>query len=366
MRLIHRRSGYRPIVTRAQRLPRFDGVRLVVEPGLPASAADQAEDTIEKVLTDRTLDYRGVTLAPETTLQMPPRDDLATGAVTDAVEDTDAVIFVTESPRVLGKRVVAVEIDHERSAAVISSPALGLFPGRAMPRIVTAIVDRMMGGQADRLRRAHTWERSGDGATEFLFDRGILSHLRVVAGMVRGNRPWRLIPTLTGLTAAAAAAASFGVFFSTIWSMANALSPWRLGLIAVLSVVLTSTWLIVNNRLWEHGNDKSAWRIHMYNTVTACTVVSSAVVLYAGLFVATLVAAIAVIDSEYMAGTLGHPVGITNYMALAWLATSMGMFAGGIGSSADSFDDVLRATYGYRERMRRRTADEDRRRLNEG
>ena len=36
----------------------------------------------------------------------------------------------------------------------------------------------------------------------------------------------------------------------------------------------------------------------------------------------------------------------------------MGIFAGALGSSADSYDDVLRATYGYRERLRRQAAED--------
>lgn len=338
---------------------RFDALRIVAEPGLPAAVAGHCEGGIDRSLEERALQFRGVTVAHDTTLQMTPQDDLATGIAVDAVDESEAVVFVTESPRVLGKRVVSVEIDHERSAAVLSSPALGMLPGRSLVPTIAAIVDRMSGGPDvgnSSGRHGGIWEASGDGSTEFLFHRGLLSRSRVVLGMVRGNRPWRLIPTLTGLTAAAAAAASFGVFFSSIWAMANALSPWRLAAISVLSIVLASTWLIVNNRLWEHGGDKTAWRVHTYNTVTACTVVLSAVVLYVGLFLATFVASLFVIDSEFMASQLGHSVGLDSYVVLAWLATSMGMFAGGLGSSADSYDDVLRATYGYRERMRRQHA----------
>ena len=80
-------------------------------------------------------------------------------------------------------------------------------------------------------------------------------------------------------------------------------------------------------------------------------------VLYAGLFIATLIAAMTVIDETFLSSQLGFQAGLNNYLQLAWLATSMGIFAGALGSSADSHDDVLRATYGYRERLRRRASE---------
>ncbi len=126
---------------------------------------------------------------------------------------------------------------------------------------------------------------------------------------------------LTGMTAAAAAAASFGVFFSTIWSMANALSSWRLAAISVLALVLASVWLIVNNRLWERTSVTSTPRARLYNTATVCTVAFSWIVLYAFLFGATLVAAMIVIDESFLSSQLGFPAEFRSYVHLAWLAS---------------------------------------------
>jgi hypothetical protein len=58
---------------------------------------------------------------------------------------------------------------------------------------------------------------------------GLRGRLRLLAGMVLGNRPWRLIPHLSSATAAAAAA--YGLMTNHFWQMADALSPPRLALI---------------------------------------------------------------------------------------------------------------------------------------
>ncbi|WP_164473826.1 hypothetical protein [Gordonia insulae] len=337
---------------------RLDGVRIVTETGPPCAATERAEARVRQLVEDEGMRFRDTIVTEHTTLQMSPYDDLDAGLVSEPRDDLEAVVFVTEMPRVRGRQVVVAEVDHQRSAAVISVPSLGPLPGRALATCIAAIIARLRGrsnrGTGPTVGR---WvSDDGDGSTEYLVCGGAVSRARVVLGMVGGNRPWRLIPTLTGLTAAAAAAASFGIFFSSIWSMANSLSAWRLSAISLLSVALTTAWLIVNNKLWERRGDMSKWRARLFNTVTVCTVLFSSVVLYVGLFVATLVAALFVIDSSFMADQLGFPVNVGNYVLLAWLATSMGMFAGGLGSSADSYDDVLRATYGHRERKRRRRA----------
>ncbi|WP_419221882.1 hypothetical protein [Gordonia sp. CPCC 206044] len=300
----------------------------------------------------------------EFALHATPRDDLDAGAAGSSYADDEVVVFVTEMPRACDGGVTVVEIDRRHRAAVVSMPALGLWPRRGLVIVLTEIMRAL--SQDDPLRsgsRRRRWTRTHSGRTDSLRATGATNRLRLIAGMVLGNRPWRLIPTLTGLTAAAAAAASFGVFFSSIWSMANALSPVRLVAISILSMLLASMWLIVNNRLWERTTELPSWRTRLFNTVTACTVLFSSLALYAILFVATLLSAAIVIDAGYMRQELGRPVDVTAYVRLAWLATSMGIFAGALGSSADSHDDVLRATYGRRERLRRRTGtnpDEER------
>ncbi|WP_439030664.1 hypothetical protein [Gordonia terrae] len=349
------------------------GLRVVAEHGLPETLIAHGESKIEQIARESGLEYLGFTVTRDTTLQMTPRGDLETVWGTDDTAG-EVIVFVTEMPRLYQardaggapdstrNRVILAEVDRERRAAVLALPALGPAPRRALRTLIETVVRAMLdAGSMHELEDRRGLSVVRDGDTEYVLAEGYRHRARLMAGMVRGNRPWRLIPTLTGMTAAAAAAASFGIFFSTIWSMANALSSWRLGAITLLSMVLASVWLITNNRLWERSAVTSKPRARLYNMATVCTVAFGALVLYAGLFAATLIAALIVIEENFLASQLGYPVGLRNYVYLAWLATSMGIFAGALGSSADSYDDVLRATYGYRERLRRQASEAARR-----
>ena len=50
-------------------------------------------------------------------------------------------------------------------------------------------------------------------------------------------------------------------------------------------------------------------------------------------FLAFPLAAVVLIDSGYLAQTLGHPVGGGSYLNLVWLGSSSGIVAGALGAS---------------------------------
>lgn len=65
------------------------------------------------------------------------------------------------------------------------------------------------------------------------------------------------------------------------------------------------------------------------------------------------VAALILIPEHYLAGELEHEVSWVNYLDLTWLATSMGIMAGAVGSSFDDDEAIRDATYSLRESERR-------------
>ena len=328
-----------------------DDVRIVVDPGPPATTVDRVRDRLAERLSAAlgvdsvTVDTEMLTLGPDGALLVPE-------LVERTHRDSSAAVVVTEFPRLRGRHQVMVEIDHDACTALVSLPALGVAPDRRLVRVIVDAIRRLRDHGAAPSVRGARWFPADGG--EYLATRSALGRTRMVLGMVRGNRPWRLIPTLTGVMAAAAATASFGVFYSSIWAMANALSPWRLAGLSVLSVTVMTVWLIANNRLWERRDALPRYRARLYNAATTVTVVLNAVVLYLGLLIVTLCGALAVIDEGYLASQVGSHTGLRGYVFLAWLATSMGTVAGAVGSSADSYDDILEATYGHRERARRK------------
>jgi hypothetical protein len=72
------------------------------------------------------------------------------------------------------------------------------------------------------------------------------------------------------------------------------------------------------------------------------------------LYVVALVAAFAVIDGSYLSSRLGHPSNLASYATIVWLACSVGIVAGALGSGFESEEAVRKATYSKRERERQR------------
>jgi hypothetical protein len=150
-------------------------------------------------------------------------------------------------------------------------------------------------------------------------------NLRLLAGMVRANRPWRLIARLSRALAAAAAAVAFALVTADLWRLADALSSPRLLALTLLSVAATVLWLIFSHRLWEPPRGRSSReQTVLFNTATTLTLLLGATFLYAALFGLTLLGSELVIDADVLADALGHDTGLGDYAALAWMASSPG------------------------------------------
>ena len=77
----------------------------------------------------------------------------------------------------------------------------------------------------------------------------------------------------------------------------------------------------------------------------------AAAVSYAVLFVGTVGAAALLIDASVLEQNLGHPVGLRDYLTLAWIITSMATVGGAIGSASRTRRTcVLRPTATTRRR----------------
>jgi hypothetical protein len=188
---------------------------------------------------------------------------------------------------------------------------------------------------------------------------GVRGRARLLAGMILDNRPWRLVPHLAGATAAAAATAAYGVITATFWNIADALPPWRLGLINAVAIAAMATWLLLYNRLWEKPSRRSEReKVFLYNVSTLVTLTIGVACMYVILYVVALAAAFAVVDRSYLSSQLGHPSTLASYATIVWLASSVGIVAGALGSSFESEEAVRKATYSKRERERQRKSED--------
>ncbi|OLF16044.1 hypothetical protein [Actinophytocola xanthii] len=282
----------------------------------------------------------------------------------------DLLVLVTDLPRRAGTNPVATSVDVDNGVAMISLPALGAVLVRRrtralLVRVMRQLVSRRLGIDGDHDGEgAAAWLREALAPTQRLPDDrdsaathvalvGLRGRLRLLAGMVRDNRPWRLVPHLAGATAAAAGTAAYGIITSSFWNLADALPPLRLAAITVVTILVMTVWLTVYNHLWDRPSEAGERRkALLYNVSTATTLAIGVACMYAILFVLALLAAAVLVDSGYFAQTLGHPVGVGSYLNLVWLCSSVGIVAGALGSSLEDEETVRNATYGRRERER--------------
>jgi Na+/melibiose symporter-like transporter len=140
----------------------------------------------------------------------------------------------------------------------------------------------------------------------------------------------------------------------TLWQMADSLGWVRqLGLM-VFSIVAMVVWIIVAHNLWERPAAKQEARDQavLYNAATALTLSVAVLFSYGVLFVLVLLAAGALLNSSFLQSNLGHPVGLSDYMRLSWMTSSLATVAGSLGSGLEHEETVREAAYGYRQRRR--------------
>src|SRR5690242_19492492 len=280
----------------------------------------------------------------------------------------DLAVCITDAPLRTRTRPVVADASATHGVALVSLPALGAVQTRRRARdAVVRLVDGLVGeslelGERGPGRRARVSHRivslaapiraveAPDDDVDLRFVAAVVrGNLRLLAGMVRANRPWRLIVRLSRALAAAAATVAFALVSSDLWMLAAALSWPRLLVLTVLSVSATLLWLIVSHRLWEPRQGRgSRQQTVLFNVATTLTLLLGVASLYAALFALTLGTAALVIDAGVLGGALGHAAHLGDYVALAWMASSLATIAGGLGAGLESDEAVREAAYGYR------------------
>jgi membrane protein DedA with SNARE-associated domain len=277
----------------------------------------------------------------------------------------DLLVYLTDLPRFVGDQPLVSEINAVEGCGLISLPALGgrRVRRRALQAVLDAVQNMAESSSVPASRSlsprtpAHSISASND-AGRYSYLSGFRGRVRLTLGMVRSNRPGRLLPSLSSATAAAVGTGAFGIFYASIWTLAEASSSARLASISILAIVSMTAWLVGHNGLWD-GNDSHGFRGRsaMDNVATVLTVALSVTLMYLLLFAVLFLGSFAVIPGEYLESQLGHPVSPVDYARLAWLASSLGTFAGALGSSFDRDESIRQATYSRRQQERRSLAD---------
>ena len=217
----------------------------------------------------------------------------------------------------------------------------------AHPRVAVRHVLTQSSGRYVAPIRRLVDDETEDGEVGFVASR-VTGRLRLVAGMVRANRPGRALLGLSKLLVGAFGTAAFSLATNSIWQMGDALDGLRLTGIMLLSVAALVSWLVFTHHLWEKPSpDTPAELARLFNLGTVITLSLAAAVSYAVLFMGTLGAAALLIDATVLEQNIGHPVGLRDYLTLAWIISSMATVGGAIGSGLEDEEDVRAAAYGY-------------------
>ncbi|MEU5148583.1 hypothetical protein ACFWG0_06650 [Streptomyces yangpuensis] len=298
-----------------------------------------------------------------------------------SAEDWDIVVALTDLPLHSHGRRLAVDLSHEHGLALLSLPSLGglRLQTRARRAVEEAVLglaglrdtgaegrprsQRHPGPPAVRLTALPPGQAGEEGTADLRYVvSGPRGYLRVLAGMVRANRPWRLVPGLSKALAAALATGAVATVNSTVWSLAEALSAPRLVIAMVGSVALMIGWLIVDAELWHRppeGSPEASQRARLYNASTVLTVGIGVLVCYVGLLLINVVWALFILNDQVFAAMTREPLDATEYWTLSWFVASTATVGGALGSGLESDEAIRAAAYSKREQERRQMARDD-------
>lgn len=338
-------------------------VRLVLraDPGLPLEIVRRVAETLPDDLRKRSalpvdweVDAGPGALTADEQVEAEHLADVLVGQFPSGAYDV--AVFVTDLPRRRGTQPILAEVSRAEKIALLSLPALGWSqrPSRVR-RGVVDLVKLIYDGTPPTFAREYTVRRA---VPEHLPEQrfvtpGLLGRLRLLSGMIRANRPWRLFTGLSKALAGVLATAAFAVVNATIWKITDALGPIRQAVLAVLAVAALLAWLIIDHQLWERPDGViNRQRAKLYNAVTLATLLVGVLCLYAAVFVLTIVLVPVVLTGDALRSSLDHGAEWGFYLSMAWLTTSMGTAGGALGSGLEDESAVRDSAYGVRQRSR--------------
>lgn len=338
-------------------------VGLVAAPGAPAELAGWLAGELRAELSAAHPEVRWAVRAVEDGLVQPPADDDEIVAATRhrlLAEDWDLALALTDVPLEVDRRPVIGSASPVHAVALLSLPALGAVGLRRRAlQAALGLVRSLLGpaGDGDAEDRAALGRRLRELATDpadatagVAFTARVLTgNLRLLLGMVRANRPWRLAVRLSRALTAAIAAGVFALITADIWRLADN-SGWpRLTVIAVGSIAAVVVTLVVGAELWERPRSRRVRKqVLLFNVATTATVVIGVLTFYAVLFLLSLAGALLLVVAPLFAEGLGHPTHLSDYLELAWLTCSLATVGGALGAGLESDDAVREAAYTYR------------------
>jgi hypothetical protein len=342
---------------------------LIVTPAIDLDVAEAIRDELQEALAERypevswEIDLVRDPLAPPpvhlTELVSAARDRLL-------AEDWDLAVGITELPLRLSHRPLLSHASRTHGVALVSLPALGVVQRRRRLRsaLVDAVATLIGDSREDRGRRspavrlgverrlaelASDVDDDPDAQGVIFLARVLSGNLRLLAGMVGANHPWRLVSRLWRAMLGAVAALIFALVQVELWPLATSINPIRLAIPTVGSIAAAAVGLIIAHRLWERAPEpRVREQVALFNLATTVTVVFGVSALYLSVFLISLVGAVVMIEPSFFANALGQrDVTVWDYLRLAWLASSLGTIGGALGATLETDETVREAAYAY-------------------
>jgi hypothetical protein len=324
---------------------------IVVAPGLAYDVTSRVADELVEDLRERhgAIDWRTELLVDRLVVPPAPTTEILDAARRRLLDgDWDLGLVVTDLPLRIGRRPVSRHVSPTHGLAVVSLPALGAINLRPrLRRTLRELVGELVGDrESDNgvLRELASDTRARPAG---LFVLSVLrGHLRLLLGMVSANRPWRLAAGLYRSLVAAIAVAGVGLVTADVWRLADAAGWGRLLALSSVSILATVVSVIAAHGLWERVPDPRVRdQVILFNLATTATVVIGILSLYLALFALVASGAGIVISRDVLAGAVGHDVGLSEYVSLAWFVASFATIGGALGAALESGDAVRQAAY---------------------
>ncbi|AKK28450.1 hypothetical protein [Mycobacterium sp. EPa45] len=331
-------------------------ILLIADPGAPAGIAERLCDSLPTALTDRA--SAGVTWDVSVRRHAYPIDENAdvsdvVAAIDPAGETEDVVIYLTDLPRRLGTTPVLADISLPDRLGVISVPGVGgMFIDRRVRSLAQTIVGEVT-DQADQGNSVRQLTRTQDHDVVRYVAPTPLSRLRLLAGMVYANRPWRLVTGMSKVMMAAFATGAVSLAYPTMWQLSATMGPLRLTTATILAMAALVAWLIIEHKLWErpHSADERE-RAVLYNASTVVTLIIGVVIFHVGLFLLLLLTAWWTLPPQLVEHNIGRPVNLSTLLLMTWLVSAVATLGGALGSGMEDDEVVKAAAYGVRQRQR--------------
>jgi hypothetical protein len=353
-------------------------IGLLAAPGLPHDMAEDLAQRLPASMKERN---------PAVTWEVVVRTELLAGTASidvDLVQLTrqrmlaegwHVAICLTDLPVRVGRRPVTAFASSALGVGVVSVPAFGAVA--LQDRVLHAVLrllDELAVGNAARDRRGASehgprsrirlrmrlrelQELASPVGSPDVAERDTVrfvtaawpGNLRLLLGMVRANRPWRLIIGLSRALVAALGTAAFGFASPPLWWIADAMSWPRLLALGLVAAATICGTLIAGHRLWEHPRTPAAReRVALVNLATTLTVALGVLTMFAALLVVTTLCDTAVLLGPVLERQLGHPPDFGDYVRIAWLLSTLATIGGAMGAALETDVAVREAAYGYR------------------